>query len=219
MPFFKLIKVSGNALSLRTSRKRVPGYYLGNTGFLFKMTKRISIYIDGANFVYGLKTLNPKYSDYHFDFRRFIKKIIGNDDLIDIFYYNASLKQDINPRRFKEQQKLLARLRKITRCKIILCKRQKRFDKDDEEYYTIKGDDINLALDMLNDAWENKYDIAVLISGDGDFVPLIKYVKNKNKEVEVISFEELASKSLINESSKFMFISKKIANKLFWRGK
>jgi uncharacterized LabA/DUF88 family protein len=186
--------------------------------FLFKMKKRISIYIDGANFVYGLKSLNEKYSDYHFDFERFFKKVVGKDDLIDIFYYNASLKQSINPRRFKEQQKLLARLKKIAKCKVVLCKRQKRFDKDDEEYYTIKGDDINLALDMLNDAWENKYDKAILISGDGDFAPLLKYVKNKNKKVEVVSFFELASKNLLNEADKFIFIDKKIANKFFWRG-
>jgi uncharacterized LabA/DUF88 family protein len=183
------------------------------------MVKRVSIYIDGANFVYGLKSLNPKYSDYHFNFKDFIKNIVGKNDLIDIFYYNASLKQEINPRRFKEQQKLLARLRKIIKCKVILCKRQKRFDKDDEEYYTIKGDDINLALDMLNDAWKDKYDRAILISGDGDFVPLLKYVKNKNKRVEVISFIELTSKNLINEADKFSFINKKIANKFFWRDK
>jgi len=75
------------------------------------MAKRISIYIDGANFVYGLKSLSSKYSDYHFDFESFIKKIIGKNDLIDIFYYNASLKQKINPRRFREQQKLLSRLK------------------------------------------------------------------------------------------------------------
>ena len=183
------------------------------------MVKRICIYIDGANFVYGIKTLNKKYSDYHFDFESFIKKIVGKNNLINIFYYNASLKQTINPRRFKEQQKLLARLRKISKCKIILCKRQKRFNKDDEEYYTIKGDDINLALDMLNDTWENKYDKAILFSGDGDFVPLLKYVKNKNKEVEVISFYELASRNLLNEADKFSFINNKIANKFFYREK
>jgi uncharacterized LabA/DUF88 family protein len=183
------------------------------------MAKRISIYIDGANFVYGMKSLSPKYSDYHFNFEEFIKKIVGENDLIDILYYNASLKQAVNPRRFKEQQKLLARLKKITKCKVILCKRQKRFNKDDEEYYTIKGDDINLALDMLNDAWENKYDKAILFSGDGDFAPLLKYVKNKNKKVEVISFFELASKNLLNEADKFIFIDRKIANKFFWRDK
>jgi uncharacterized LabA/DUF88 family protein len=182
------------------------------------MGERISIYIDGANFVYGLKSLNKTYSDYHFDFEAFIKKIIGKNDLIDIFYYNASLKQEINPRRFKEQQKLLARLRKIVKCKVVLCKRQKRFNKDKEEYYTIKGDDINLALDMLNDAWKDKYDKAILFSGDGDFVPLLKYVKNKNKKVEVVSFDKLASRDLIHKSDKFLFINKKTANRFFWRG-
>ncbi|MDP3026939.1 MAG: NYN domain-containing protein [Nanoarchaeota archaeon] len=181
------------------------------------MEKRISIYIDGANFVYGLKSLNPKYSDYHFDFKNFIKRIIGKNKLIDVLYYNASLKQEINPRRFKEQQKLIARLRKISKCKVILCKRQKRFNKADEEYYTIKGDDINLALDMLNDAWENKYDRAVLISGDGDFAPLVKYVRSKNKEAEIISFEKIASRNLINEVNRYSFINKKIANRFFWR--
>lgn len=186
--------------------------------FYFQMAKRVSIYIDGANFVYGLKTLNEKYSDYHFDFENFFKKIVEKNDLIDIFYYNASLKQRINPRRFREQQKLFARLRKITKCRVVLCKRQKRLNKDDEEYYTIKGDDISLALDMLNDAWENKYDKAILISGDGDFAPLLKYVKNKNKKVEVVSFIEVASKNLLNEADRFVFISKKIANRFFWRG-
>lgn len=181
--------------------------------------KRISIYIDGANFVYGLKTLHPKYSDYHFDFERFIKKIVGENDLVDIFYYNASLKQKINPRRFREQQKLFSRLKKIKNCNVILCKRQKRFSKDEEEYYTIKGDDINLALDMLNHAWEDRYDIAILISGDGDFATLAKYVRNKKKEVRVISFEEIASRNLIKEVKHYKFITKKLANKFFWRVK
>ena len=182
------------------------------------MNKRISIYIDGANFVYGIKSLNREYSDYHFDFENYINMIIGNNHLISIFYYNASLKQEINPRRFKEQQKLLARLRKIPKCEIILCKRQKRIGRDDEEYYTIKGDDIHLALDMLNHAWEDKFDKAILISGDGDFAQLVKYVKDKRKEVEMVSFEELASRNLINEVDRCIFINKKIANKFFWRG-
>ncbi|MFH1802748.1 MAG: NYN domain-containing protein [archaeon] len=182
------------------------------------MAKRISVYIDGANFVYGMKSLNSKYSDYHFDFEKYIKTIVSEDELTDIFYYNASLKQDINPRRFREQQKLLSRLRKIPECKVILCKRQKRFTKEDEEYYTIKGDDIHLALDMLNHAWENRYDKAILFSGDGDFSQLAKYVKDKNKEIEMVSFHELASKNLINEVNKCIFINKKIANKFFWRG-
>ena len=60
---------------------------------------------------------------------------------------------------------------------------------------------------MLNDAWENKYDKVILFSGDGDFVPLLRYVKNKGKEVEVVSFAELASKNLLNEAGRFNLIN------------
>ena len=60
---------------------------------------------------------------------------------------------------------------------------------------------------MLNHAWENKYDKSILFSGDGDFAQLIKYVKEKKKEVVMISFEELASKNLINEVNRCIFIT------------
>lgn len=43
------------------------------------MVKRVSIYIDGANFVYGMKSLHIKYSDYHFNFEKYIKIIIGKN--------------------------------------------------------------------------------------------------------------------------------------------
>lgn len=72
---------------------------------------------------------------------------------------------------------------------------------------------------MLNDAGGDKYDKAILFSGDGDFAPLLKYVKNKNKKIEVISFDGIASRNLLNEADQFKFINKKTANKFFWRSK
>ncbi len=72
---------------------------------------------------------------------------------------------------------------------------------------------------MLNHAWEDKYDKAILFSGGGDFAQLAKYVKDKKKEVEMVSFDELASRNLINEVDRCVFINKKIANKFFYRKK
>jgi len=51
-----------------------------------KKLKRISIYFDGANFYYGLKTIDKRYSDIYFDFERFVKEIVGEDQLITIYY-------------------------------------------------------------------------------------------------------------------------------------
>jgi uncharacterized LabA/DUF88 family protein len=47
--------------------------------------------------------------------------------------------------------------------------------KDDLEYYSKygnkveKGVDVNLAVDLVTFAYENKYDVAMVISNDGDF--------------------------------------------------
>jgi len=182
------------------------------------MKKRISIYIDGANFYYGLKTLNTRYSDVFFDFEKFAKKIIGKDKLITIYYYNAPLKENFNKYVYWNQMRFFARLRKIPKCKVVLCKRQKRVDRDEKEYYIIKGDDIHLSLDMLRDACKDKYDKAILVSGDGDFIQLVNYVKKEDKEVEIYAFKELTSVDLINKANKHFWIDKKIVNKFFWRG-
>ena len=92
--------MSGNALSLRTSRLCIPGSGLCQGRILFKMKKenlkRVSVYIDGANFYYGLKTINQRYSDVFFDFEKFVKEIIEENKLITIYYYNAPLKENFN---------------------------------------------------------------------------------------------------------------------------
>ncbi len=183
------------------------------------MVKRVSVYIDGANFYYGLKTLNARYSDIFFDFEKFIKEIIGKDELITIYYYNAPLKENFNKWVYWNQMKFFTRLRKIPECNVVLCKRQRRVDKDDNEYYVIKGDDICLSLDMLRDACKNKYDKAILISGDGDFVQLVDYTRKEKKEVEVYAFKKLTSVDLINKTNKHFWIDKKTVNKFFYRRK
>ncbi len=185
-------------------------------GFLLKM-ERISVYIDRANFYGGLTTINPRYSDTKFDFKKYITHIIGNRILVSVKYYNASLKQQINPDIFKKQQKLFARLKSYNKFEVILCKRQKRVDSKGQDYFTIKGDDIHLAIDMLNDAFENKYDIAILLSGDGDFAPLVRMVRTRGKKVENHHFAKNISLDLLKECSMNSIIDKKIANKFFYR--
>jgi len=181
--------------------------------------KRVSVFIDGANFFYGLNSLNKRYTDFCFDFEKYVNKIIGKDKLVTIYYYNAPLIQKYNKNLYWKQVKFFNRLKKIKKVKVVLCKRQKRIDEVEKEYYVIKGDDIHLSLDMLRDACKDKYDKAILISGDGDFAQLVNYVKKEKKEVEVYAFKELTSVALINEANKHFWIDKKTANRFFWRDK
>ena len=182
------------------------------------MNKRICIYIDGANFVYGIKTINKRYNDFMFDFEKLANEICKGNELIKVKYYNASLKRRLNINKWERQQRLFNRLRKLEKFDVLLCRRQKRLNDLDEEFYSIKGDDIHLAIDMIMDATNDKYDKAILISGDGDFAPLTRAIKTIKKDVEVYTFKEICSDALIRKN-KFTFIDKKLVNKCFYREK
>lgn len=54
---------------------------------------------------------------------------------------------------------------------------------------TEKGSDVNLAVHLVNDAWLDRFDCAVVISGDSDLAEAIKLVRlhHKKKVVGVIS--------------------------------
>lgn len=52
-----------------------------------------------------------------------------------------------------------------------------------------KGVDVNIALDCLDLAHGDRYDVAVLFTGDEDFVPLVRKVTSLGKRVLVAHFQ------------------------------
>jgi len=66
-----------------------------------------------------------------------------------------------------------------------------------------KGDwDVGIAVDAIRLA--KALDVVVLISGDGDFVPLIEYLKNQGIQTEVIAFAKSASLKLKETVDEFI---------------
>jgi uncharacterized LabA/DUF88 family protein len=59
--------------------------------------------------------------------------------------------------------------------------------------------DIQIAIDMISFAYENAYDTAVLVSGDGDFVPVVKKIKGLDKKVELWAFKYSLANTLKEE--------------------
>lgn len=66
-----------------------------------------------------------------------------------------------------------------------------------------KGDwDVGLAVDAIKIA--PKLDAVIIVSGDGDFVPLVEYLRtNEGCQVEVVSFEKSTSAKLIEAADDF----------------
>ncbi|HEY4508675.1 MAG TPA: NYN domain-containing protein [Candidatus Paceibacterota bacterium] len=62
--------------------------------------------------------------------------------------------------------------------------------------------DIDLALDAIKLA--PKLDSVILVTGDGDFVPLVEYLQNVGCQVEVMSFGKATSAKLIEACGDFI---------------
>lgn len=46
-----------------------------------------------------------------------------------------------------------------------------------------KGVDTRIATEMISQAWEDAYDVAVVVSADRDFAPVIEFIQTKGKNV------------------------------------
>lgn len=77
-----------------------------------------------------------------------------------------------------------------------------------------KGDwDVGITTDAIKLA--NKLDVIILVTGDGDYIPLVKYLQeNKGCLVEIIAFSETASSKLIENADDFTDLSKNKAKYL-----
>ncbi len=53
--------------------------------------------------------------------------------------------------------------------------------------WTEKAVDVNIAIDMVSMAHEDKYDVAYLLSADGDFTPAVQKARDIGKKVFVLS--------------------------------
>jgi uncharacterized LabA/DUF88 family protein len=67
-----------------------------------------------------------------------------------------------------------------------------------------KGDwDVGLTVDAIKTA--DKLDVVVVVTGDGDYVPLLMYLReNKGCRVEVMAFGETTSAKLIEHADEFV---------------
>lgn len=86
--------------------------------------------------------------------------------------------------------------------------------KGDKEFRQ-KGVDVLMAIDMITKGYENHYDIAIIIAGDGDFEPLIRAVKSSTgKHVFGVVFDEHYSRKLFRQFDKGLVINSTNVNRL-----
>lgn len=166
------------------------------------------IFIDGSN-LYHVLLKNCGRSDLMFS--SFGKKLTGKDrELKKIFYYNVKQELQGKIKIPEEQKKFLKSLEKIDNLEVKL-----GIWKEQNGSIVEKGVDVLLATDLVLNSVKNKYDTAIIVSGDGDFFPAIEAVKKEGKVVEVAAFESNISKEASDSADKVIKLRKSFFNNLW----
>ena len=176
--------------------------------------ERVMIFIDGSNFYHSSRISFPKFYD-KIDFRKLVDALRNGRLMVASNYYNASLHQSIDQVKYWKQQKFFQDIREIPGFNVVLVKMRKVSDRTSPSgfRFVIKGDDIHIATDMVGDAYENKYDTAIIVSGDGDFAPAIQRVQKLGKKVENAYFHVSSSHNLKSICNSSIMISEELLKK------
>ena len=142
---------------------------------------RVAIFIDGSNLYHSLE---ENCNRYDLDFAAFSAKLCGGRQHFRTYYYNLLRDPNRNPQAYHDQQKFLTALYSTPYLEVRLGSSKMRGDVAVE-----KGVDVMLATDLLRAAWDDLYDVAILVSGDGDFSYAVQAVKDMGKHVEVAAFQ------------------------------
>jgi len=145
----------------------------------FSEKDRVMIFIDGSNFYHGLK---ENFGFANIDFEHLVNSLINpnKQKLIRVYYYNAPVNKEEEPEKYKNQQKFFNYLKNLAFFEVKLGRLEKR-----KSGVVEKGVDVKLAVDMVMLAVKNAYDLAILISADGDFADAVQAVKDMGKHIVV----------------------------------
>jgi uncharacterized LabA/DUF88 family protein len=169
------------------------------------MENRVAIFIDGSNLYHALR---DNCSRVDLNFTDFTSKLCGGRPLFRTYYYNVLQDPNQRPEGFREQQEFLDVLKKTPYLEVRLGGM-----KLSQGVPVEKGIDIMLATDLLHFAWNNLYEVAILVSGDGDFAYALQAAKNMGKHVEVAYFESNISKSMLDVAD-----NRHLLNQEFFKG-
>lgn len=171
--------------------------------------ERVAIFIDAGNFHHSTKNIRKR--GHKIDLNKMTTEL-ARGRKVESFYYTGLLDPDYNIEKYEEQKRLLEDLKKIPNFKVVLCDMRKT--KIGNEFkYEIKGDDIYLAHDLLMGAFDNLYDVAIIVSGDADFIPVINtLIKRFKKKIGNAYFRRTSSFKLRKACNFSVNLNKLIRN-------
>ena len=165
----------------------------------FYIPDRMIIFIDARNLIKANECHNALMKDnFSFNYRMMMQYFQRKYKVIRGYFYDGA------PHKSEQTKERIRFYNELRRLGITLRLKEIDFKSPSPSQ---KGVDIYLTADMISLAYEDAYDIAVIFSGDGDYVALIDLVKSKGKKVWVASFKEVLSYKLRDCADKILMLN------------
>lgn len=157
--------------------------------------KRSIVYIDGFNFYYGLLR-DPKYKKCKWlDLEKYFRRIRPHDDLQAVKYFTAYWQGDPGLRHRVYTSALgasplvdviVGNYKRVER----RCKNNACTAPGQRVFYTYeeKHTDVNIALHMLDDAYQGVCDTMILVSADSDLVPALVLIRQRFPKIKLVVY-------------------------------
>jgi uncharacterized LabA/DUF88 family protein len=146
---------------------------------------RVAVFIDGSNLYHRLHDCGWST---RVDVQGFAGRLAGARQVVAVFYYNVPPPSTARPQQKADQQRYYAQVQASSGVTFRLGFLQTR-QVGGVVLHEEKGVDVELVVDMLTAAFEDRYDTAILVSSDGDFKPAVQAVQRFGKRVEYIYFK------------------------------
>ncbi len=153
--------------------------------------QRVAVFIDVQNMYHSARSMYGA----RVNFKEILKAAVSDRKLLRAFAYVIRTKTGEERPFFEALEKLGIETR----------------SKDLQEFYggAKKADwDVGIVIDAVRTA--DIVDAVVIVSGDGDFIPLVEYLKGKGRRVEVIAFGKSTSSKLKEAADEFIDIEEAI---------
>ncbi|MDZ8241574.1 MAG: NYN domain-containing protein [Nostoc sp. ChiQUE01a] len=173
--------------------------------YQFKPHRKVMLFIDGENLVCRYQAMItqgsvPKQPEIHFHdkdiyiwtpLKNFTEESEYHNEIIRAYYYTSVI---------GDENKLHNVFESLKKIQIVAAKPQTLYPvifKKARKEIKAKGVDIQMTVDILSHVYQNNVDTVCLLSGDGDYLPVIKEIISKGKRILIGAFSNGLHSSLI----------------------
>lgn len=145
--------------------------------------KRIAVFLDGANCFYTQKKMG-----WNIDAEKLLDYCKEYGEVVEATYYTG-VSAESNQKKYHDKLAYIG-------YSLVTKPVKTMYDQATGKSVQKANLDVEIVLDMFN--MIDRYDMAILISGDGDFERALQLLKSRGKEIKVISTRGAVATELVH---------------------